>query len=328
MPMNRRSWIAACTSAAIVGLPLAARAQSAAWPAGQTIRFYSPAPPGALSDTIPRLLAQEMGTGLRASVVVENRAGASGSIAAAAAARSPADGNTLFLGTGGIMTINPLLQTGLPYRSESDFQGVGLVAYTPLYLVVRADAPQRSIAELVRAAKAQPGQLAYGSIGTGSTASIAGAMLAKSQGLELIEVPFAGYAPILNELLAGRLAFGWVDGSALARIEQGSLRALAVTTDERASRVPNVPTLKESGVDVDLAVWFGVYTRAGVPPEIAQRLRDELRRATQSEAFRKLLDTAGLEAGKLYGDDFQKYHLAELARWKVLLPALGVKAVG
>ena len=318
----RRSWLAGCAAAAV--WPSAAFADDK-YPA-RPIKFVSPAAPGALSDTLPRLLATELGRTMKTEVVVENRPGAGGSIATGSVARAPADGYTLMLGTGGTMTINPYFIPNLPYDSAKDFLGIALVASTPLYMVVKADSPYRTVNDLVAAAKAAPGELAYGSIGNGSTASIASALLAKAKGIQLIDVPYAGYAPGLTELLAGRLAFMFVDGSSLARIEQGSLRALAVSTGQRAKRLPNVPTLKEVGADVDIAVWFGVYARAGLPPEAAQRLRQEVRSAIEQPAFRTQLAAFGLEPGTLFGDDFQKFHLAELKRWEKTIPSLGLKA--
>ncbi|CAN5734303.1 tripartite tricarboxylate transporter substrate binding protein [soil metagenome] len=323
MQLDRRSILGA---SAILSLsPLAAFAQQK-FPS-KPIRFVSPAAPGGLSDTLPRVLATDLAAAMGTQVVVENRAGAGGSIATAAVASGPADGYTLLLGTGGTMTLNPYFLSNLPYDTKKDFVGLALVAFTPLYLVVRPDSPYRSIDDLVAAAKKAPGTLAYGTLGNGSTAAIAAAMLAKSKGLELIDIPYAGYAPALTELLAGRLAFALVDGSSLARIEGGSLRALAVTTAQRAPRVASVPTLKELGVDIQIAVWFGVYARSGSPADALQALRTEVQHAVQKPEFRAQLTTFGLEPGNLFGEEFQKFHLNELKRLGETLPTLGIKGL-
>lgn len=321
MIYTRRSWTAACMIALACTTQVFAQEK---YPT-RTIRFISPAAPGALSDTLPRLLATDLAASMSTPVIVENRPGAGGVIGTTAVARAPADGYTLLLGTGGSMTLNPYLVPNISYDAKADFQGLALMAFTPLYLVVRADSPYRTLDELVVAAKANPGKLAYGTIGAGSTAGIASGLLARAKGLDLIDVPYAGYAPGLNELLAGRLAFFMVDGSSLARIEGGSLRALAVTTSHRARRLPNVPTLKELGVDVDLSVWFAVYARAGLPREAAQRLQQELRQAVERPAFRSQLTLFGLEPGNMFGEEFHKWHLAELKRWGETLPAMGLK---
>ena len=263
---------------------------------------------------------------MKTEVVVENRPGAGGAIATAAVAKTPPDGYTLLLGTGGTMTLNPIFYSNLPYDSAKDFLGIAMVASTPLYMAVKADSPYRNVDDLVAAAKAKPGELAYGTIGNGSTPAIASALFAKAKGIQLTDVPYAGYAPGLNEILAGRLAFMFLDGTSLARFEQGSLRALAVSTGHRARRLPNVPTLKELGVDADLAVWFGIYTRSGVPAEVAQRLRQEVRSAIESPSFRKEVGTFGMEPGTLFGEEFQKFHLDELKRWERTIPTLGLKA--
>ncbi|NML43900.1 tripartite tricarboxylate transporter substrate binding protein [Ramlibacter sp. G-1-2-2] len=292
----------------------------------RTIRLISPAPPGALSDTLPRLLASELGASMHSTVIVENKPGAGGAIGASTVAHAPADGYTLLLGTGGIMDFNPHLLPQVGYDPRKDFTGLALAASTPLYLVVRSDSPYKTFDDLVAAAKAKPGELAHGTLGNGSTVAVACTLLARAKGLQFIEVPFAGYAPGLQELLAGRLAFFMVDGSALSRIEGGSLRALAVTTALRAKRLPAVPTLKELGAAVDLSVWFGLFGPAGLPQAVAQKLSAELKAAIEKPAVRTQLAGFGLEPGSLFGDAFQQYHLAEVARWAGILPALGLKA--
>ena len=292
------------------------------------VRIVSPAPPGALSDLLPRLLATELSAAMQASVIVENKPGAGGSIGATMVARAPADGYTLLLGTGGMMSFNPHLMPQLGYDPRKDFTPLALLASTPLYLVVRPDSPYKTFDDLVAAAKAQKGQLAYGTLGNGSTVAVAGTLMSRAKGLEFIEVPFAGYAPALQELLGGRLAFTMVDGSSLARIENGSLRALAVSTVQRAKRLPEVPTLKELGAPVELSVWFGLYAPAGLPAPIAQKLAAELKQAIEKPTVKTQLDAFGLEAGTLFGEAFLQYHSAEVKRWGTILPALGIKPGG
>lgn len=319
--LHRRAWLLGAGAA--LACPFAALARDA-YPS-RPIRFISPAAPGALSDSIPRLLAVDMATAMNTQVVVDNRPGAGGSIGTAALYSRPSDGYTLLLGTVGTMAFNPYFMPPQAYNTRRDFAGLGMAAVSPLYLVVRADSPYTSLADLVRAAKAAPGQLAYGTLGAGSTAGIASVLLARAHGLDLIGVPFPGYAPGLNELLAGRLTFLFVDGSAVSRIEQGQLRALAASTARRTERMPQVPTLRESGADIDMATWFGVYARTDTPPDILQRLRGEVRRAIERPAYRAQMVQAGLEPGSLFGEEFQRFHLAEIDRWGKALPALGIK---
>ena len=324
MTLTRRAFAGLATASLLSPLQLFAQEKYPSRP----LRFISPAGPGGLSDTLPRLLATELSTSMQTPVIVDNRPGAGGSIGTTAVARAPADGYTLLLGTGGTMTLNTYLLPNQSYDPRKDFIGLALIAFTPLYLVVRPESPYRTLDDLIAAAKATPGQLAYGTIGNGSTAAIASSLFARAKGLDLIDVPFSGYAPALGELLAGRLAFTMVDGSSLARIEGGTLRALAVTTAHRARRQPAVPTLKEQGVDVDIPVWFGVYARSGLPPEVAQKLQDEIQRAVEKPAFRTQLAGFGLEPGQLFGEAFQKFHLAELKRWGETLPTLNIKPSG
>jgi tripartite-type tricarboxylate transporter receptor subunit TctC len=291
----------------------------------RNVKIISPAPPGALSDTLPRLLATELASALQSTFIVENKPGAGGTIGAVSAARAPADGYTLLLATGGIMHFNPYFLPQLSYDPQKDYNGIALLASTPLYLVVRADSPYMSFADLVTAAKAKKGQLACGTLGNGSTVAVATALLARANDLELIEVPFAGYSPALSELLGGRLAFTMVDGASVSRIENGQLRALAVTTPQRAKRLPKVPTLKELGSPVELAVWFGLYAPAGIPAIVAQRLSTEVKLAMDKPAIRTQLDSFGLEGGTLFGENFHTWHLSEYARWADILPKLGLK---
>ena len=320
---NRRTWLAGCAGA--LAWPAASLAQDK-YPS-RPIKFVSPAPPGGLSDTIPRILATELAASMHTPVVVENKPGAGGVIGTGAVATAPADGYTLVIGTGGSMTMNPYFFANQTYDTGKDFTGIALAAFTPLYVVVRSDSPYKSLDDLVKAAKASPGTLAYGTIGPGSTSAVASAMFAKARGLDFIDVPFAGYPPALTELLGGRLAFTMLDSSAVERIEHGSLRALAVTTAKRVKSAPNVPTLKELGVDVDLPVWFGIYVRSGVPADVLQRLRAEVRKAIEGPAFRRQIEGFGLEPGNLFGDEFQKFHLAELKRLGETLPTLGIKGL-
>ena len=321
MKMIRRFVLASC--AAAIAFPCAVLAQDK-YPS-KTIHFISPAPPGGLSDTIPRALAIELERAMKTTVVVENKPGAGGTIATGFVAKAPADGYTLLLGTGGMMTVNPYTFANLPFDTAKDFTAIALVAYTPLYLAVRGDSPYKSVADLVAAAKAKPGELAYGTIGPGSTPSIASGLLVRAKDIKMIDVPFSGYAPAMTELLGGRLAFTMLDGNALSQFQSGALRALAVTTAERAAVLPDVPTLKEAGADVDIAVWFGVYARAGLPQAASETLRQEVKEAMAQPSFRKALAPFGLEPGKVFGDDFQKFTLAELARYKTTLPALGIQ---
>ena len=305
-----------------------------AWTAGagaqdrypsRTVKIISPAPPGALSDTLPRLLAIELSAAMQANFIVENRPGAGGAVAATAVSHAAPDGYTLLLAAGGMMSLNPYLLPKLGYDPRKDFSSIALLATTPLYLVVRGDSPYKTLDDLMSAAKAQKGQLAYGSIGAASGPSIVSALVARAKGAEFIEVPFSGYAPGLQELLAGRIAFFLTDASALPRVQGGSLRALAVTSTERAQKLPAVPTLKELGIPVDYAVWFGLYAPAGVPDAIVQTLARNARQALQKPSMAASLDSFGLEPGRLFGDDFHQYHLAEIKRWGEIVPTLNLK---
>jgi tripartite-type tricarboxylate transporter receptor subunit TctC len=302
------------------------RAHAQAFPS-RPLRFFSTGTPGSVSDIIPRVLSAEFERGLGQSVVVENRPGGSGLVGASAALAAPADGYSLFLGSIGTMTINPYVIPRMPFDSARDWIGIGLVAAMPLVVVVNPTAtPVRDFAGLVALARQRPGEISYGSVGAGSTSNILAAMLMRDAGINLIHVPYAGFSQAIAEIIAGRLTFMFADfGTAIGQIQNGSLRPLAVSTEQRSRLLRDVPTMKDLGYDHDVTLWYGVYVRSGVPADIIRRLTVETQRAATQPSVRERFANLGLEGGNLYGEEFQAFHLAELERWRRLIPALGIQ---
>ncbi len=318
MTSTRRAALALALAAA------AAPARAQGFPT-RPIRFVSPGAPGSVSDSIPRLLAPEMADVLGQQVVVENRTGGSGLIGTQAAIGAPADGYTILISTLGSMAINAAVLPRMPLDITRDVRGLALLASTPLFLVVRPDAPYRDVAALIADARARPGALSFGHVGAGSTPSLVGAMLMRATGTEMIPVPYNGYPASLTEIVAGRVTLMFSDSTALPQIRDGALRALAVTGAARSPLMPEVPTLRELSHDVDVTLWFGLYARAGVPDEARTRLTEAARTAASRPAYRERIARLGLEPGALFGDDFHRFHLEEARRWAALIPSLGVQ---
>ncbi|MFT8247221.1 Bug family tripartite tricarboxylate transporter substrate binding protein [Roseomonas sp. BN140053] len=318
----RRSALAA--GAAFFMVSPAARAQGE-YPS-RPLRFVTSGTPGSVSDILPRLISPEMEKLLGQPVVVENRPGGSGLVSASAVMGAPPDGYTLLIAAVGTMAVNPHVIPRMPFDPARDFQGLALIASMPLVLVVGSEAPVQDVQGLLATAKAQPGTISYGSVGAGSSANIAGAILAHGAGLELIHVPYSGYSQAVAELMAGRLSCMFVDfGTALGQIRQGGLRPLAVSTADRSDLLPDVPTMRELGHEMDVTLWYGAYVRPGAPAAASRQLGAVMTQVIRKPEIRQKLAAYGLRPGDLFGEDFQTFHLAELARWGKALPALGIQ---
>jgi tripartite-type tricarboxylate transporter receptor subunit TctC len=312
-------------AAGLLAIPGNGRAQGG-FP-NRSLRFVSTGTPGSISDIMPRVLSPELEKGLGQPVVVENRAGGSGLVGASAAMASPADGYTLFLGSVGTMTVNPFVLPKMPFDAERDFRGIGLVATMPLVLVV---SPERrdlhTLDGLIAAAKREPGALSFGTVGPGSTSNIIMAVLSRDEKVDLIPVAYAGYSAAVSEIVAGRLTCMFADfGTAIGQIQQGLLKPVALSTAQRAPLLPEVPTMKELGRDIDMGLWYGAYVRSATPAEPTQRLTAEIRRAVLSPSVQERFRNYGLQPGEIFGEDFQAFHLAELRRWARTIPELGIQ---
>lgn len=263
-------------------LPLAAlgcNALAQDFPA-RPVHLVVPFPAGGPTDAIARLAAEALAPQFNQPVVVDNKAGAAGGIAAELVAHSPPDGLNLLVGGQAIMFINkPLYRNRkLGYDPDADFAYIGMLGSFPNVVVCHPDLPAQNIAELVALARAKPGQISYGSNGIGSLTHLTTELVAATAKVKFLHVPYQGAAPQMTDLLAGRIGFT-INGasSVLPLIQQGRLRALAVTTGTRYSELPAVPTLVESGFPLlDIPVWFGVYAPAATPAPVLARLRSAL----------------------------------------------------
>jgi tripartite-type tricarboxylate transporter receptor subunit TctC len=311
-PTRRR----ALKSLAAFGLaPSLALAQEA-WPS-KPIKIVVPFAAGGTSDALARLLGQRLQDVLKQTVIVENKAGAGGVIGADVVAKSPPDGYTLLLGTIASHAINPALQPKMPYDATKDFAPVFFVGNIANVLLVGAQQPMKNVKELIAAAKAKPGTIAYGTPGAGSSQHLSGEKFALDAGIELIHVPYKGSGPSVQDLIAGQIPMSFDTAlTALPFITSGKIRALAVTTAKRAKVLPDVPTLAESGLKgFDVASWQALFAPAGTPPAIVKRLNDELTKIVAQTEVAARLYTMGVENVPMTPAQFGDFQRAEMTKW-------------
>jgi tripartite-type tricarboxylate transporter receptor subunit TctC len=260
-------------------------------------------------------------------VVVENRPGAGGNIAAEAAARSAPDGHTLFMGVSGILAANPALYRSLPFDPLRDFAPISQVAFIPNLVVVHPDLPAPDLAGFIAYAKANPGRVHYGSAGNGTSLHLAGALLAARAGLALVHVPYRGGAPAATDLLSGKiqmLASPVVE--VIGHVQAGRLRPLAVTTARRSPLLPEVPTVAETVPGFEIALWNGLLAPSGTPAPAIARFAAEAAAALRSEELRRKLAEQGSEPAPSTPEEFARFIRAEIPRWTEIVRLSGASA--
>ena len=291
------------------------------WPA-KPIRVINPWAPGGPADIVARPIMQKLGERLGQPIVIENRAGANGVIGAAAVAKSPADGYTLLFSHVGPIAISPAMQGDMPYESTKDFEPVTQVVSAPLVLVVRPDLPIRSLQDLIAYAKANPGKLNYGSVGTGSTTHLAGEMLAGMANVQLLHVPYKGAAPVINDMLGGDIQMAFINISGVMQhVASGKLRAIAVSTLKRSSLFPDLPAIAETYPGFEVNSWYGVMAPAGTPKDIVNRLYREIAVVLKSPEVVEMMRNGGLDAEGSTPEQYAAKIKDDLARWAKVVKA-------
>ncbi len=317
-PLLARAWRGALLAAAATAGALAAPPAAAAFP-DRPVRIVVPFAPGGGTDLIARTMGIAMGEALGQPVIIDNKPGAGTIIGTDAVAKSAPDGYTLVMATVAHV-VNPSIQSRLPYHHEKAFAPVMLVGVSPNVLVVRAASPITSVQGLIREAKAHPGKLSFASQGAGTSAHLAGELFKNLTGTDIIHIPYKGAGPALNDLLGGQVDMMFATAAAVGSfIENGKLRAIAVTTATRATSpgLAKVPTIAESGVPGYVAdSWYGLYAPAGTPPEVIERLNAAARKAVQTDAFRQRVESEGLVIKAGSPKDFDTYAKGEEARWR------------
>ena len=291
------------------------------------IKLVVPFSPGGNTDVIARMLAQGLAEQLGQPVIVENLAGANGSIGASRVTSAPNDGYTLLFGTAGTQAINQSLYRNLGEKNLGDYAYIALVTSIPNVLVVNeSKTPVRTVAEFVAAERKRGAGLSFGSPGTGSTVHLSGELFKTATKLDLLHVPYKGSAPALTDLMGGQIDFIFENVTpALPFVQSGKLRALAVTSAERLPALPNVPTMRESGYpDFVTATWNGVLAPKGTAPAIVQRLQDATLKVAGSADFKTRVTALGGEVRLLESAAFRDFTRTEYQHWGAIIKNAGV----
>ncbi len=302
-------------------LPAGALAQGSARP----IRLVVPFPPGGTADLLGRLASREIEARIGAPVVVENRPGAGGAVGSEAVARGPADGSVLVLSNIASQAIGPAVNRNIAYDSVRDFTHIGLIAAVPSAIVVSATGPYRTLADLIAKAKTAPGAVRFGSNGVGTSSHVKLELLNRAAGVEITHVPYRGSAPAVADVIGGQ-----VDGLIAAVPDVGNndrLRMLAVTTAERATRWPDVPSVAELGFQTLVASnWFGLSGPAGMPPEATQRLNAALVAGLNTPEMAERLAALGAAPNRMSAQDYTAMVTSEVPRWAGIARAANITA--
>ena len=314
----RRPWVALAA-----GLLVAGNALAQSYPA-RPVTVINPWTPGGPADAVARPILQKLSERLGQQFVVENRAGANGVIGSALVARARPDGYTLLFSHVGPITISPALQRDMPYDPVKDLAPITQVVSAPLVLVVRPQLPIHDLGELIAYAKAHPGKLSYGSVGPGSTTHLAGAILGKKAGVELLHVPYKGAAPVITDMLGGQIDMAFLNISgAVAYLKSGQLRGIAVSTRQRSTLQPELPAIAERFPDYEINSWYGMMAPAGTPQAIIDKLQGEIAAIVKLPDVARQLEGLGLAPEGTTPRRYAEQIQTDLARWRE-----GVKAAG
>ena len=313
--MQRRNWIAAAVAVVAISPLLAPTALAQAWPA-RPIKLVVPFPPGGLIDNMARLVAPKLSQELGQPIVIDNKPGAGGNLGAAEASRAAPDGYTLLMASPPL-TINPALYNKLPYKPEQ-IVPVGLLGRVPNVLVVNPASGIQSVADLSARIKAKPGQLNYASNGQGTSLHLSAELYKSQSGLFITHIPYRGAAAGLTAVMADEVSMMFDNlPSALGLINGGKLKALAVTTPQRSSALPGVPTMEEAGVKgYQVFAWFGVAAPAGLPAPVAQKLEQALERVAKQPEVQAAIQKAGAEPTWVNAQGMASFMQADMAQWK------------
>ncbi|CAN7206851.1 tripartite tricarboxylate transporter substrate binding protein [Bosea sp. LjRoot90] len=322
-PISRRRFMASMAGASV--LAVQGRAFADTWPS-RPVTIVVPFPAGASTDVVARLLAEKLRSELGQGFVVENKIGAGGNIAATGVVRAAPDGYTLFLSTSGPLATNKLLYKSLSFDPLADFAPIALVGDVQGIVAVHPSLPVSSFAELVAYGKANPGKLTFGSPGFGLMGHVTGELIQRKAGFQMAHVPYRGSAPLSNDLLAGtvNVAIDFLP-SYIPHVKSGGIRALAVTSDQRAPQVPEVPTLAEAGLPgVNATSWFALVGPKGLPDAITARAAAVVRAYVESAEAREKLATIGVRA--LSGDAaaVRAAQTQEVAKWADVVRAAAI----
>lgn len=292
----------------------------------RTIRILLPFPPGGGSDIVARKLAQKMTEHWGQQVVVDNRPGAVGNIAAEAAANAAPDGYTLFVAASAQLAVNPAIFPKLPFDPVKSFAPISLVGSVPNMLVANPSLPVHSLKEFINFAKARPGQLNYASAGSGSTAHLSVELLKLETGIELVHVPYRGGSLALTDVISGQVPLMSAGmPSVLGHVKAGKLRALGITALRRSPAAPEIPTFSETIPKFESIVWYGMLAPAGTPADIVEKLNEEVSNILRMNDTRDVFAAQGIDTIGGSPAEFAAYIKSELAKWAVVVKKSGTK---
>ena len=304
-----------------------------AWPAAaqqypsRPIRLIVPSTPGGSVDTLARTIGPRLTERWGQPVIVDNRAGAGGTIAGELVAKAPPDGYLLMLGTISSLCTNVSLQKKLPYDPMRDFAPVTLVATQNLMLVVHPSVPAKTVKELVRFAKSQPGKLSFASAGNGTGSHLSGELFKQVAGVDILHIPYKGVVPAMMDVISGQVAINFPSIlSALPHVRSGRARALAVTGAKRTRAAPEVPTMQEAGIkDYESMTWYGIVAPAGTPQDVVTKLSAEVAAILRQPETHERLSREGADPAGSTPQEFGRFMQSEIEKWRKVIRAAGIQ---
>ena len=325
--MQRRRFLAsAASAAAVAAFPGMALAQGAAWPA-RPLRMVIAYPPGGTTDIAGRLRAERLGKALGQQLIVDNRAGAGGTVGAASVVRAEPDGYTLLLAASPEVSIAPTTMKALAYDPVADLAPVSLVGQVPFMLVVHPQLPVQTLQEFIAYARAHPGRLNYASFGNNTSNHLNGELLKSLGRFDAVHVPYKGSGPAVTDLIGGQVQYTLdAPPAVLEHVRAGRLRALAVAAAQRIASAPEVPTFAEAGLDFQGGTWFGLLAPARTPQAVVERLNRETVAVLASPDLAKAFGDRSILPSGNSADSFGRFIRSEVDKWKRLAAQVGIVA--
>ncbi len=309
---------------AIVALALSNLAYAQTYPS-RPVKVINPWPTGGSADALIRLIAERMSLELGQAVIVESKAGANGMIGHAAVAKAQPDGYTLLFSHVGPMTINPHLQASMPYDPIRDFEPITQLTSSPMAMLVRPDLPIRTVRELLDYAKANPGKLNMGSVGTGSTPHLAAELMRSITGMNYVHVPYKGAAPVITDLLGGQIDFTFLNlGGVQQHVDAGRMRVIGMTSLKRSALTPSLPTVSETLPDFEVNSWFGMAAPAGTPRPIVNRLNTEIVKILKAPEMTARLNQLSYDVEGTTPEQHAARIREDLAKWAAVVKVAGL----
>ena len=312
-------------SAAALAVLASPMAVAQAFPS-KPVKMVVPYPAGGITDILGRLIGKVMSEDLKQPILIDNRPGANGSIGSDATAKSPADGYTILLGASTTHVLHPLLTKAPPYDGLKDFTPLGLIAATPLFLVVNTDVPVRSVPELIAWLKANGAKASFGSYGAASASHLAGELFKSMAGVQMTHVPYKGGVPAITDLISGQIQVVFADVTSIPHIRSGKIRALAMTGQARSAALPDLPTVAEAGLPgYQVFGWFAFFGPAKMPEAVTARLSASIAAALDSPGMRDQIAGLGLQPQRATGPEVSRLIQADIVKWSKVIADAGIK---